>query len=210
MKNFFTYIRNEQEEILAEYGDAITFCRELLRKGVQGFLPKKIADLLASLIAGDEHDYTITSAYSLLIGEKRRRARSIYFTPPVLSRAVLEASVPILEQCDHPAVLYPGLRRSLCQAAWAASHTKETYLAARFRRLAARKGKKRAIVAVAHTILVSLYHMLKNKQPYRELGADFLDRRNAEHVKRYLLKRLERLGLQVTVRSSEDTAALLA
>jgi transposase len=102
------------------------------------------------------------------------------------------------------------LRRSLCQAAWAASHTKETYLAARFRRLAARKGKKRAIVAVAHTILVSMYHMLKNKQPYRELGADFLDRRNAENVKRYLVKRLERLGLQVTVRSSEDTAVLLA
>jgi len=102
------------------------------------------------------------------------------------------------------------LRRSLCQAAWAASHTKDTYLAARFRRLAARKGKKRAIVAVAHTIVVSMYHMLKNKQPYRELGADFLDRRNAEHVKRYLLKRLERLGLHVTVRSAEDTAALPA
>jgi transposase len=102
------------------------------------------------------------------------------------------------------------LRRSLCQAAWAASHTKETYLAARFRRLAARKGKKRAIVAVAHTILVSVYHMLKNKQPYRELGADFLDRRNAENVKRYLLKRLERLGLQVTVRSTEGAAELLA
>ena len=102
------------------------------------------------------------------------------------------------------------LRRSLCQAAWAASHTKETYLAARFQRLAARKGKKRAIVAVAHTILVSLYDMLKNKQPYRELGADFLDRRNTENIKRYLLKRLERLGLQVTVHSSENAAALLA
>ena len=102
------------------------------------------------------------------------------------------------------------LRRSLCQAAWAASHTKETYLAARFHRLAARKGKKRAIVAVAHTILVSLYHMLKNQQPYRELGADYMDRRKADQVKRYLLKRLERLGLQVTVRSSEDPAALLA
>jgi transposase len=88
------------------------------------------------------------------------------------------------------------LRRSLCQAAWAAAHTKETYLAARFRRLAARKGKKRAIVAVAHTILVSLYHMLKNKQTYRELGADFLDRRNAENVKRYLLKRNRTDGSQ--------------
>ena len=73
-----------------------------------------------------------------------------------------------------------------------------------------RKGKKRAIVAVVHTILVSLYHRLKNKQPYRELGADFLDRRNAENVKRYLLKRLERLGLHVTVRSAEETAALSA
>lgn len=102
------------------------------------------------------------------------------------------------------------LRRSLCQAAWAASHTKATYLAARFHRLAARKGKKRAIVAVAHTLLVSLYHRLKNKQPYRELGAEFLDRRNAENIKRYLLKRLERLGLQVTGHSSENAAALLA
>jgi hypothetical protein len=52
--------------------------------------------------------------------------------------------------------------------------------------------------------------MLKNKQPYRELGADFLNRRNAENVKRYLLKRLEGLGLHVTVRSTEETAALSA
>ena len=100
------------------------------------------------------------------------------------------------------------LRRSLCQAAWAASHTKETSLAARFRRRAARKGKKRAIVAVAHTILVSLYQMLKNKQSSRELGADFLDRRHADQVKRYLLKRLERLGVVVTVQGIESTAAL--
>jgi transposase len=100
------------------------------------------------------------------------------------------------------------LRRSLCQAAWAASHTKESYLAARFRRLATRKGKKRAIVAVAHTILISLYHMLKTKQTYRELGADFLDRRHADQVKRYLLKRLERLGVVVTIQSMESTAVL--
>jgi len=102
------------------------------------------------------------------------------------------------------------LRRSLCQAAWAASPTKDTSLAVRFRCFAVRKGKQRAIVAVAHTILVSMYHMLKTKQTYRELGADFLDRRNAENIKRYLLKRLARLGLQVSVQSSEDTTALLA
>jgi transposase len=83
-------------------------------------------------------------------------------------------------------------------------------LATRCRRLAARNGKKRAIVAVAHIILVMGYHMLIAKQPYRELGADFLDRCNAEQMKWDLLKRLERLGLQVTARSAEDTAALRA
>ena len=52
--------------------------------------------------------------------------------------------------------------------------------------------------------------MLKHKEPSHELGADLLERRKAENVKRYLVKRLERLGLHVTVRSTEDTAALLA
>lgn len=99
------------------------------------------------------------------------------------------------------------LRRSLCQAAWAASHTKATYLSARFRRLAARKGKKRAIVAVAHSILIILYHVLKTKQPYRELGADYLDRINAAQLKRYFVKRLENLGLQVPVQYVEKAAA---
>jgi len=94
------------------------------------------------------------------------------------------------------------LRRNLCQAAWAASHTKNTYLSAQFRRLAARKGKKRAIVAVGHTILVIVFHMLKNQQPYRDLGADYFDRRNAEQLKWSLVRRLERLGVQVSIVST--------
>jgi transposase len=98
------------------------------------------------------------------------------------------------------------VRRSLCQAAWAASHTKNTYLSAQFRRLAARKGKKRAIVAVAHTILIILFHMLKNQQPYQDLGADYFDRRNVEQLKRSLIRRLERLGLQVTVQNHVSLA----
>ena len=81
-------------------------------------------------------------------------------------------------------------------------------MAARFHQLAARKGKKRAIVAVAHTILISVYHILKTKQAYRELGADYVARRHADQVKRYLLTRLERLGVVVTVQSIESTAAL--
>lgn len=91
------------------------------------------------------------------------------------------------------------LRRNLCQAAWAASHTKNTYLSAQFRRLAARKGKKRALVAVGHTILVIVFHMLKNQQPYHDLGADYFDRRTSEQLQRSLIRRLERLGLDVSV-----------
>jgi hypothetical protein len=94
------------------------------------------------------------------------------------------------------------------QAAWVASHTKDTFLAARFRRLAARKGKKRAIVAVGHTVLVILSPVLKTNRPYRELGADYWDRTRARQLQRYFVQRLERLGLQVTVQSREESAAL--
>ncbi len=68
------------------------------------------------------------------------------------------------------------LRCALCQAAWAASHTKSTYLSALYRRLIARKGKEKTIVAVAHTILVIAYHLLKDGRPYQDLGADYFDR----------------------------------
>jgi transposase len=65
------------------------------------------------------------------------------------------------------------LRAALVQAAWAASHTKRSYLGAQYRRLAGRRGKKRALVAVGHSILVILYHLLKDGRPYSDLGRDF-------------------------------------
>ena len=68
------------------------------------------------------------------------------------------------------------LRRGLTQAAWAASHTKGTYLSAQYRRMAARRGKKRALVALGHTILVIVYHILKRGTIYEELGGNYLDR----------------------------------
>ena len=72
-------------------------------------------------------------------------------------------------------IKYPVLRRKSFRLE-TASHTKSTYLSAQFRRLAARKGNKCAIVAVAHTILVVVFDMLKSQQPYRDLGADYFDR----------------------------------
>ena len=91
------------------------------------------------------------------------------------------------------------LRGALCRAAWAASHTKGTYLAMQFRRLAKRRGRKRAIFALGHTILIIAYHMWRTKQSYRDLGEDYFDRVDKHRTTRALLKRLNRLGCEVTL-----------
>jgi len=87
--------------------------------------------------------------------------------------------------------------RSLCsamvQAAWAAVRVKDTFLKARYHRLAARRGKKRAIVAIAHSMLVSAWHMLTYQQPYRELGGDYFDQRSKDAKVSYMVRRLEKL-----------------
>ena len=98
------------------------------------------------------------------------------------------------------------LRRSLCQAAWAVTRQKDCYLSAQFKRLAARRGVKRAVMAVAHTMLIIGYHMLKTGQSYHELGGDYLERINKDQLQRYYVKRLQRLGLKVTVEPVTEAA----
>jgi transposase len=92
-----------------------------------------------------------------------------------------------------------SLRSTLVNAAHAAAHTKDTYLSARYHRIAARRGSNRAAVAVGHTILVIVYHILKNRQPYKELGANYLDRRKKEATVKQAIKKLETLGYKVRV-----------
>jgi transposase len=89
------------------------------------------------------------------------------------------------------------LKACLTEAAWAASRTKKTYLKARYHRLAARRGNKRAIVAVGHKILIMAYHIIKEQSTYKELGADYFDRLNEQAIIRRLTSRLEKLGYQV-------------
>lgn len=96
------------------------------------------------------------------------------------------------------------LRRHLCQSAWAVSTKQKNYLSALFRRLAARRGVKRATIAVAHALLVIAYHILKTGAHYRELGADYFDKLHPDRLKRKLIKRLEELGLEVTVAPSRE------
>ena len=91
------------------------------------------------------------------------------------------------------------LRRTLCQAAWAVTRKKDCYLAAQFRRLAARRGIKRAVMAVAHTMLIIAYTMLKTGRSYHELGGNYLEQINKDQLQRYFVKRLQKLGLTVTV-----------
>ena len=98
------------------------------------------------------------------------------------------------------------LRTALVQAAWAASHSRNTYLSAQYRRLAGRRGKKRAIVAVGHTMLVMMYHMLREGVDYQELGHDYLDKLQPLRLTTYLVKRLESLGHQVKLTPVDQAA----
>ena len=96
---------------------------------------------------------------------------------------------------------------ALNQAAHAAAHMKNTYLSAQYHRLAGRRGAKKAIVAVEHSILVIAYHMIVRKEPYHELGGDYFDKRRPEATANRLVKRLEHLGFSVSL---EQTPAPLA
>jgi transposase len=93
----------------------------------------------------------------------------------------------------------PWLRSGLVAAARGAVRSKNTYLTAQYHRLAARRGDKRAIVAVAHSILVIVYHVLTRKEPYRELGGDYFERRNPEARAKRLARQIEKLGYTVTL-----------
>ena len=93
----------------------------------------------------------------------------------------------------------PWLREALIETAWAASKTKDTYLSALYNRLAARRGAKRAIVAVAHAILVIVYHLLKNGTKYEDLGRNYFDERAKAAILRKTIRRIENLGFKVSV-----------
>ncbi len=92
------------------------------------------------------------------------------------------------------------IRSTLVQAAWAASHTQDSYLAAQYRRLCRGPGgRRRALIAVGHSILEIIYHMIKDGTEYVDLGGDYFERRDAERLQKSLVRRLERLGYTVSL-----------
>jgi transposase len=90
------------------------------------------------------------------------------------------------------------LRVALTESGQAAARTKGTYFAAQYARIKGRHGHNKAIVAVAHSILVIVYHLLERDEPYNELGGDyFIERQQKDTYERRLVKQLERMGYQV-------------
>ena len=91
------------------------------------------------------------------------------------------------------------LKTILCEIAATIARTPGTYLHALYHRIARRRGKPRAMIAVAHSLLVSIYFMLRDQVPYQELGPDYFDRLQGQQLERHYVRRLEALGFQVTL-----------
>jgi transposase len=96
----------------------------------------------------------------------------------------------------------PWLKTLLVQCAWAASRSKESYLRAQFLRIKARRGPKKAAIAVAASILTAVYHMLKDKVEYHDLGSDYFIRRDSERVAERLASRIRDLGFDVHIQKA--------
>src|SRR5262249_15450922 len=99
------------------------------------------------------------------------------------------------------------LKRVLVEATWAATREKNSYLAALYYRLVPRRGKKRAIIAVARTILQSAWHVLKEDVNYKELGGDYFEHLNEEKSTKYFVKRLEKFGYEVVLKPKQAEKA---
>ena len=92
------------------------------------------------------------------------------------------------------------------QAAWGATLKRNCYLTSQYLRLVKRLGRKKALVAVAHSLLVIIYHVLKHDQTYTELGGDYFDRHHAEQQREYFIRRLQMLGLKVSIEELNKAA----
>jgi transposase len=94
------------------------------------------------------------------------------------------------------------LKTMLTEFVWVASKTKDTYLRSKYHSLVGRRGKKKALVALGHKILIMCYHILKYRHPYKELGGDYLDNRRKDKITRSYIKRLNHLGYEVTLKQA--------
>lgn len=99
------------------------------------------------------------------------------------------------------------LRSGLVEAALAATRSRDTYLSAQYQRIVKRRGHRRAVIAVAHTLLGIAYHVIRSPKTYQELGGDFFEKRDKTAIERRCVRQLERLGFDVTLTVNEKESA---
>jgi len=99
----------------------------------------------------------------------------------------------------------PWLRAALGEVTWSLAHTANSYLAAQYHRFARRIGKHKAIVAVSHSLLGIIYHLLATHSAYSDLGPDYFDSLENDRLQRHYVRRLEQLGFAVTLTSPQTT-----
>lgn len=94
------------------------------------------------------------------------------------------------------------MKNILVEAGWAASRTKNTYLRSKYESLVGRRGKKRALIALGHKILCAAYFIIKNKEAYKELGADFLESKRKKNQIQSYLDKLKKLGVELEIKKA--------
>jgi hypothetical protein len=98
------------------------------------------------------------------------------------------------------------LKAALAEVVWVLSHMKDNYLSAQYHRLARRLGKQKAVMAVAHSLLVIIYHLLRDKQPYHDLGATYFETLDRKRAVKGAMRRLQGLGYTVTLQPQEEVS----
>jgi transposase len=173
-------VQKEIEQRLSPFEEAVTLAQSLL--GIQETAAAAIVAEIGTDMSRFGSDKQLASWAGVCPGNKQSGGK-------LLSGATTKGN--------------PYLRAILGEVAWAIAHTKNNYLSAFYHRIARRRGKQKAIMAVSHKVLVILYHVLRDKKPYTDLGADYFDKLDTMRIQRHHVHRLEQLGYTVTLTPKE-------
>jgi transposase len=179
-------VQLEIEERLAPFEEAVTLAQSVI--GIQAMAAAAIVAEIGTEMHRFPSDKHLASWAGISPGNKQSGGKR-------LSEATTSGN--------------PYLRAMLGEVAWAIARTRDNYLSAFYHRVASRRGKQKAIMALAHKVLVILYHVLREKKPYTDLGADYFDKLDTSRIQHHHVRRLEQLGSVVTLTPQEVASPLM-